>query len=194
MLKEVWASVAMTFALAVLVCAVYPLAVLVLAQSLFPGKANGSLLYRDGVAVGSRLLGQEFRDARYFHPRPSEAGEGYDGNASGGSNLGPTAGDLVKTVNQRVLKYRMENNLDEGIPIPADAVTASASGLDPHISLENAMIQAVRVAEVRGWDLDKIGRLVEQHSERRALWLLGEPCVNVLMLNMVLDGEGEEAR
>ena len=118
LLKEVWASVAMTFALAVLVCAVYPLAVLVLAQSLFPGKANGSLLYRDGVAVGSRLLGQEFRDARYFHPRPSEAGEGYDGNASGGSNLGPTAGDLVKTVNQRVLKYRMENNLDEGIPFP----------------------------------------------------------------------------
>lgn len=187
--RELWASVAMTFALVIIVCGVYPAAVLVAAQSVFPGKANGSIVYQDGVAVGSRLLGQEFRDARYFHPRPSAAGSGYDGNASSGSNLGPTSRELVKTVNERIADYRAENSLDMGTPVPADAVSASASGLDPHISLENAMIQAVRVAGVRGWDLDRIGRLVRTHAEGRSFGLLGEPRVNVLLLNIALDRE-----
>lgn len=187
--RELWASVAMTFALAIIVCGVYPAAVLVAAQSVFPGKANGSIVYQDGVAVGSKLLGQEFRDARYFHPRPSAAGSGYDGNASSGSNLGPTSRELVKTVNERIADYRAENSLDMGTPVPADAVSASASGLDPHISLENAMIQAVRVAGVRGWDLDRIGRLVRTHAEGRSFGLLGEPRVNVLLLNIALDRE-----
>ena len=187
--RELWASVVTTFALVIIVCGVYPAAVLVVAQSVFPGKATGSMIYQDGVAVGSILLGQEFRDARYFHPRPSVAGRGYDGNASSGSNLGPTSKELVKTVNERVADYRSENNLDVGTPVPADAVSASASGLDPHISLENAMIQAVRVAGVRGWDLDRIGRLVKKHAEGRSFGLLGDPRVNVLLLNIALDRE-----
>lgn len=194
LVRELWASAAMTCALAVILCGAYPTAVFVVAQSVFPVKANGSIVYQDGIAVGSRLVGQEFRDARYFHPRPSEAGSGYDGNASSGSNLGPTAGELVKSVDERILKYREENDLDMDTAVPADAVMASASGLDPHISLENAMIQAVRVARVRGWDSDRMGRLVKKNTEGRRFGLLGEPRVNVLLLNITLDRESAEKR
>ena len=119
---------------------------------MFPSKANGSIIYQNGSAVGSTLLGQPFKSPRYFHPRPSAAGDGYDGAASGGSNLGPTSKDLINKIRERVKLYREENNVSEGIIVPADAVTASGSGLDPDISVENADLQACRVAKVRGWD------------------------------------------
>lgn len=184
----------MTFGLVAIVCGIYPMAVFVVAQSVFPDKANGSILYEGGVAVGSKFLAQEFRGAQYFHPRPSEAGGGYDGGASSGSNLGPTARDLVKSVNERAAIYREENNLEEGVPVPADAVTASGSGLDPHVSLENAMIQAVRVAKVRDLNVDRMKVLVRKHTEGRTLALLGEPRVNVLLLNIALEQEEKEGK
>ncbi len=120
------------------------------AQTLFPDKANGSLIMRNGKIIGSELLAQNFTDPKYFHPRPSAAGDaGYDATSSGGSNLGPTSKKLIDSVKERVEAYRSENNLPRMVPVPADAVTASASGLDPHISVKNALIQASRVAKAR---------------------------------------------
>lgn len=185
--RELLVSVVMTLVLASIVCGVYPVAVFAVAQGLFPGKANGSVLYRNGTAAGSALLGQPFTQPRYFHPRPSAAGMGYDGLASGGSNLGPTSKELLNTVQVRVAKYRAENGLAEGARVPADAVTASGSGLDPHISVENALMQAARVARARGWDTGRVNGLIRKHTEHRTLALLGEPRVNVLLLNLDLD-------
>jgi K+-transporting ATPase ATPase C chain len=155
MLKEILVqlrTVLLTVAvLAMLLCGTYPLAVWALAQGLFPWQANGSLLVHKGGAVaGSALLAQDFNGPAYFHPRPSAAGKGYDAAGSGGSNLGPTSRKLVDTVKKRIADYRLENGLEPAIPIPADAVTASASGLDPHISVKNALLQARRVAKARG--------------------------------------------
>ncbi len=188
-MKELRISLVSTLLLAVILCGIYPLLVWVLAQGLFPAKANGSLVVHKGQAVGSVLLSQGFVDPKYFHPRPSAAGPGHDAVNSGGSNLGPTSRKLVELVKQRAADYRDENQLAPGAPVPTDAVTASASGLDPHISVENARFQAKRVAEARSLDVEAVLKKVETHTEGRSFGILGEPRVNVLMLNLDLDGK-----
>jgi K+-transporting ATPase ATPase C chain len=181
-------------ALAVILCGAYPLASWVMAQVFFPAKANGSLLVRDGTVIGSELIGQRFSGPAYFHPRPSAAGQGYDAMQSTGSNLGPLSKDLVETVRRRVAEYRSENGLADGTPVPADAVTASGSGLDPHISPENARLQAGRVARARGLSEAEVLGLVRASTEGRTLGVLGEPRVNVLKINLALDGAGHGRR
>ena len=187
-LKEIKVSIVATLVLAVLLCGIYPIVVWGFAQLVFSRQANGSLIVRDGRLVGSALIAQAFTDARYFHPRPSAAGsDGYDAASSGGSNLGPLSQKLMDQVKDRVEAYRSENNLPVNAKVPADAVTASGSGLDPHISVKNAEIQAVRVAKARGMAEDEIMKLVRQHTEDPQLGFLGESRVNVLSLNLALD-------
>jgi len=182
-------AVLMVIVLTVLLGIVYPLAMTGLSQLIFPGQANGSLV-RDsaGNVVGSALLGQNFSNPEYFHPRPSAAGtDGYDATSSGGSNLGPTNQKLIDTARDRAAAYREENGLAAEAPVPVDAVTASASGLDPDISPANALIQAGRVAKARNLTEDQVRSLVNQNTEGRTLGILGEPRVNVLQLNRALD-------
>jgi potassium-transporting ATPase KdpC subunit len=188
MLSELRTAVIAVFSLAVVLCGAYPLVVWVVSQGLFPYEANGSLVQRDGTIVGSELIAQNFSSPRYFHPRPSAAGEaGYDGANSGGTNLGPLSKKLAETVKARVNAYRVENGLPPDRPVPADAVTASASGLDPHITLENAFLQAPRVAQHRGMERRALDRLIQAYAEGRGLGIFGEPRVNVLKLNLALD-------
>ena len=179
----------------------YPLAVTGIAQLAFHDKADGSLVHRDGEVVGSSLIGQTFTGDEYFQGRPSAAGgaaagaEGADPDdltqvASGASNLGPTNPELLDTVAERVDAYRELNGLDAGTPVPVDAVTASGSGLDPQISVANARLQARRVAEARGMDVDDVLALVDKHTATRSLGFLGEDGVNVLALNLDLDRNG----
>jgi K+-transporting ATPase ATPase C chain len=165
----------------------YPLLVTAIAQVGWQDTANGSLIERDGEVVGSELIGQSFVSPQYFHPRPSAAGAGYDGAASSGSNLGPTNPDFLATVEERVAVYREENGLGEDVLVPVDAVTASGSGLDPHISVRNARLQAPRVAAERGVDVADVLDLVDEHTAHRTLAILGDPGVNVLQLNLALD-------
>jgi K+-transporting ATPase ATPase C chain len=188
--EQVRISLAALLALAVLVCGAYPLLVWVAGQALFPRQANGSLVRVKGIAAGSSLLSQGFTGPAYFHPRPSAAGGGHDAAASGGSNLGPTSRKLVETLRAQVAAYRAGNGLQAGKAVPADAVTASASGLDPHISVPNALIQTGRVARARGMGEQALRALIAAHTESRDLGFLGEPRVNVLMLNLALDQKG----
>lgn len=176
--------------LTVLCGLVYPLAVTGVAQAAFRDRADGSLIERDGEVVGSSLIGQQFSAPEYFHPRPSAAGAGYDGAASSGSNLGPTNPDYLATVADRIEEYRRTNRLSPEVDVPADAVQASGSGLDPQISIANARLQAPRVAEERNLDLDDVLRLVDAHTQARPLGILGDPGVNVLELNLALDRAG----
>jgi potassium-transporting ATPase KdpC subunit len=190
LLQHLRTAVLMTVILTVLLGIVYPLLMTGVAQVIFPSQANGTLL-RDssGTVVGSALLAQGFSQPQYFHPRPSAAGtDGYDATASGGSNLGPTSQKLVDTVQQRTDAYRAENGLAPDTAVPIDAVTASASGLDPDISPANALLQVHRVAAARGLSDDQVRGMVEQYTEARTLFVLGEPRVNVLKLNLALDG------
>jgi K+-transporting ATPase ATPase C chain len=145
------------------------------------------LIIRKGTVVGSSLFSQGFTDPKYFHPRPSAAGQGYDPNNSGASNLGPLSQKLIDAAKQRIAAYRAENNLSSDAPVPIDAVTASGSGLDPHISLQNALLQADRVAKARGMSRELLHKMVESRTGGRDLGILGEPGVNVLMLNLDLD-------
>jgi potassium-transporting ATPase KdpC subunit len=189
LLSELRISLVATALLALLLCGVYPVVVWGIAQGLFPHKANGSLITRDGKIIGSELLAQQFSTAKYFHPRPSAAGEiGYDAASSGGSNLGPTSRKLIESVKGRIATYRLENGLPPAAAIPADAVTASASGLDPHISMKNALLQAPRVAKERGLSEKVVIKAIAAHSGDRDLGVFGEPRVNVLKLNLALDG------
>ena len=166
----------------------YPLLATAIGQLAFGHQADGSLVRRNGVAVGSELLGQRFADPRYFTPRPSAAGtDGYDGAASGGSNLGPTNPALTETVAERVAAYRAANGLAPGVAVPVDAVTASGSGLDPDISLANALLQAPRVAAARDLPVAGVEALVHAHTAGATLGFLGERRVNVLALNLALD-------
>jgi K+-transporting ATPase ATPase C chain len=184
-------AVVSTFVLAVVCCGLYPLIVFGISQALFHDKANGSLIVDpNGTVRGSRLLGQGFADAKYFHPRPSAAGNGYDATSSGGSNLGPTSRKLNDAIKERLAAYRAENSLSETEPVPADAVTASGSGLDPQISLRNAELQTPRIAKARGLSEEKVRELVQQNTNTRDLGVLGDPGVNVLELNLALDSPG----
>jgi K+-transporting ATPase ATPase C chain len=187
-LKELRIAIITTILLAILVCGIYPLAVWVLGQGLFHHKANGSLVSAQGKLIGSSLLAHGFSGERYFHPRPSAAGMGYDAARSGGTNWGPTSKMLIDAVRERVAAYRAENDLSPGTLVPADAVTASASGLDPHVSVRNALLQAERVAQARGIPVEAVIQKIEAHTEKRTFGILGEPRVNVLALNCDLDG------
>jgi K+-transporting ATPase ATPase C chain len=189
LVAELRASIAATLLLAVLCCGIYPAVVWAVGQGLFSHKANGSLVRVDGKVAGSSLLAQGFTAPKYFRPRPSAAGQGYDAANSSGTNLGPTSKKLIEDVKQRIADYRTENGLPPDTPVPADAVTSSASGLDPHISVRNALLQAARVAKARGIGEKDVLAKVEAHTEGRTLGLLGEPRVNVLTLNLSLDGK-----
>ncbi len=186
--SEIRSSIMATLVLAVVCCGVYPLVVFGLSQVLFRDKANGSLIVEaDGTVRGSRLLGQQFAAEKYFHPRPSAAGNGYDATSSGGSNFGPTSKKLADAITQNIADYRSQNGLDTNAPVPADAVTASASGLDPHISVGNAGLQAARVAKARHLSAEKVSALIKASTDHADFGFLGEPGVNVLQLNLALE-------
>lgn len=186
--SEIRSAVMATIVLAVVCCGLYPLVVYGIAQVAFPHQANGSLITaKDGTVRGSELLGQNFTEAKYFHPRPSAAGNGYDAANSSGSNLGPTSQKLNDAIKDRIAAYRAENGLKETDPVPADAVTASGSGLDPHVSLRNAELQTARVAKARNLSDDKVRALIQQNTDGPGLGFLGEPGVSVLKLNLALD-------
>ncbi|MGA2966219.1 MAG: potassium-transporting ATPase subunit KdpC [Terriglobales bacterium] len=185
MKKNLITAVLMTVATTILLGVLYPLLVTGLAQLIVPNQANGQLIYgKGGALIGSRLIGQPFSGAGYFHSRPSNAGAGYDATASGGSNLGPTNAQLIARVNGDVAKLQAEN---PGTPIPVDLVTSSASGLDPDITPAAADFQIRRVASERRISEAEVARLVQENSENRQWGFLGEPRVNVLELNIALD-------
>jgi K+-transporting ATPase ATPase C chain len=186
--SHVRGAIMATLVLAIVCCGAYPLVVFGISQVLFRDKANGSLIVDpDGRVLGSKLLAQGFVGNEYFHPRPSAAGTGYDATNSGGTNLGPTSQKLNDAIKDRIDGYRKENGLKEGEPIPADAVTASGSGLDPHISLRNAELQIPRVAKARNLAEDQVRDLVRQNTQGPDLAILGDAGVNVLLLNRALD-------
>jgi K+-transporting ATPase ATPase C chain len=189
LIAELRTSVLLTLFLAVLCCAAYPVVVRAFARVLFPAEAGGSLIRVGGNVAGSSLLAQGFAGGAYFHPRPSAAGQGYDAAGSSGTNLGPTSKKLIDDVRARVGIYRAENGLPQVARVPADAVTSSASGLDPHISVGNARLQAGRVAKARGLSEEAVLRKIAAHTDGRSLMILGEPRVNVLLLNLDLDGK-----
>jgi K+-transporting ATPase ATPase C chain len=187
MWQQLLPALRMTALMTVLTGLIYPLAVTGIAQALFPGKANGSLLAKNGRVVGSSLIGQNFAKPEYFHPRPSAAGnDGYDAMASGGSNLGPTSQKLTDRVKASVEQFRQDNPGYAGL-IPADYLTTSASGLDPHISPASAAVQVERTAAARHVSPEQIRTLVSLHTEQPDLGFLGEARVNVLLLNLDLD-------
>jgi K+-transporting ATPase ATPase C chain len=188
-LKEIPTAILTTLVFAVILCGLFPLIIFGAGQLLFPRKANGSLIESsDRRIIGSECLGQNFAGAKYFHPRPSAAGaNGYDAASSSGSNLGPTSQKLIDAVKRRVETYRAENGLAADVLVPADAVTASGSGLDPHIGIKNAKLQAARVAKERGLSLDEVKAEIAKATDGRSLGFLGEPGVNVLKLNIALN-------
>ena len=186
-IKEVKVAILTTVVLAVLLCGIYPAIVWGIAQIGFYSQANGSVVTRDGQVLGSRLIAQRFSGPQYFHPRPSAAGEGYDATNSGGSNLGPLSQKFVDQVKKRVTAYRTENGIAPSVKIPADAITESASGLDPHISLINAKLQSARVARERGLSEETVQSLILIRTDGPDLGFLGEPGVNVFELNLALD-------
>jgi K+-transporting ATPase ATPase C chain len=185
--QQLWPALALTLFLTLITGVLFPAAVTVVAQVAFPSQANGSLItLDDGRVVGSSLIGQGFSDAGYFWSRPSAAGaDGYDANASGGSNLGPTSADLIERVSADAEQLR---TLHGDAPVPVDLVTTSASGLDPHISPEAAAYQVERVAAARGLEADAVREIVARHTALPLLGFMGQARVNVLELNLELDG------
>lgn len=177
-----------TIILAVICCGLYPLLVYGIGQVLFSKHANGSLIVdSSGITRGSALIGQNFTAEKYFHSRPSAAGTGYDATASGGSNLGPTSKSLSDSIKERIAAYRRENGLNATDPIPADAVTASGSGLDPHISPRNAQLQTPRIARTRGMSEARVQAVINQCTDSPSFGMLGDTGVNILKLNLALD-------
>ena len=186
--SEIRGAIMSTLVLALVCCGLYPLIVFGVSQAFFRDKANGSLIVDQAGAIrGSKLLAQGFTAPKYFHPRPSAAGNGYDAANSGGSNLGPTSQKLKDAIKDRIDAYRTENGLSADQDVPADAVTASGSGLDPHISPRNAEFQVPRVAKARGVSEEKVRELIGQNTEGRDFGILGDLGVNVLQLNLALD-------
>jgi len=187
MLKQLFPGFRILIVLTILAGFFYTGVVTLLGQWFFPRQANGSLMIANGHSIGSSLIGQRFIRPEYFHPRPSAAGkDGYDAAASGGSNLGPTSKRLIDRVKEDIEKFRKENPEYQG-PIPADMVTASGSGLDPHISPASAYAQAIRVAHARGVSVDQVKQLIVQYTESPSLGFLGDDRVNVLQINLALD-------
>lgn len=188
-LLDVRGAVVSTLVFVVVLCGIYPVVVWAVAQGVFRDKANGSLIKdADGTLRGSSLLGQNFTGETWFQPRPSAAGaNGYDAASSSGSNLGPTSQKLADAVKDRIASYRETNGLKADEPVPADAVTASGSGLDPHISLRNAELQTARVARARNLSEDQVRSLVQSCTEGPGLGVLGDAGVNVLRLNLALE-------
>jgi K+-transporting ATPase ATPase C chain len=186
--SEIRGAVVSTLVLAVVCCGLYPVVVWGIAQVAFRDKANGSLIIeKDGTVRGSKLLGQNFTGEKYFHPRPSAAGNGYDAANSSGSNLGPTSQKLNDAIKDRIATYRKENGLPDTAPVPADAVTASGSGLDPHISVRNAELQVARVAKAHGLNEAKVRELIVKSTDQPDFGVLGDAGINVLSLNLALD-------
>jgi len=183
------AALLMVAVLTVVCGGAYPLLVTGVGQAFFGHQANGSRVELDGRLAGSDLLGRRFDGAGYFALRPSAAGDGYDAEASSASNLGPSSPKLIHQVERRAIEYREREGLPAGAPVPADAVTASGSGLDPGISVRNARLQAPRVARVRGLPLAEVERLIREHTEGQELGFLGEPYVNATLLNLDLAGD-----
>lgn len=190
MRRQLLTGVLLLAVMTVLVGVAYPLAVTGVARVAFGDQANGSIISSDGRSVGSRLIGQRFDGPEWFHPRPSTAGGGYDAQASSGSNLGPTSPELLALVTDRVAAYRTENDLSDDVDVPVDAVTASGSGLDPHISIANARLQAPRVAAQRALPVETVLDLIDAHTDDRPLGVLGDPGVNVLEVNLSLEQAG----
>jgi K+-transporting ATPase ATPase C chain len=212
MLKQLRPAVTSVLVMTVAFGLIFPLVITLIAQAVFPRQANGSLIKGpDGKVIGSELIGQGFTKPEYFHPRPSAAGSGYDPTASGGTNLGPTSDKLINGIHKKLpngkddpgnfdgvkdlaAAYRQENGMPPNAPVPADAVTRSASGLDPDISPANAALQVTRVAKARGVPAERIQELLSANTQGRQLGFLGEPRVNVLMLNLDLDRKAARAR
>ncbi len=203
-MKQIWTSTVVLTVFVVLTGMIFPYLIYLIAQAVLPDQANGSLVRSgDGTVIGSRLIGQNFSLPKYFHPRPSAAGSGYDGANSSGTNLGPTSAKLINGIaddpetpdadekyfgmKELAENYRSENGLSPGTLIPADAATRSASGLDPHISPANAKLQAKRVAAARGISVESVNKMIDAQKEPRFLGIFGEPRVNVLNLNLALD-------
>jgi potassium-transporting ATPase KdpC subunit len=186
MLKELGPGLRLTIAFTILTGLLYPLVMTGLSEAIFPHQANGSLVRVDGKVVGSSLIGQSFTKPQYFHPRPSDAGNGYDATQSGGSNLGPTSAKLINGIQASIAAFRKDNPTFKG-PVPSDIVTASASGLDPDISPAAAEDQAARVAAARGVSVDQVRQLVARFTKGPEWGFLGGSRVNVLMLNLALD-------
>jgi K+-transporting ATPase ATPase C chain len=189
-LRELKTSVVTTLVLLLICCVIYPLIIFGVGQAAFPHQANGSLvLDTNGKPIASTLLGQTFSADNYFNPRPSAAGQGYDSTSSAGSNYGATSQALHDAVKQRVADYRKANGLSDTQLVPGDAVTASGSGLDPHISVKNALLQVPRVAKARSLSEDDLKKLVDQCTDGRDFGILGEPGVNIIKLNLTLDNK-----
>lgn len=189
---EILRSSIMALVLLVILCGIYPTLTWGIAQLTMKDKANGSLVTESGDHIlGSTLIGQTFNNQKYFQSRPSAAGNGYDAALSGGSNLGSTSSRLADSLRARAANYRKLNQLDASVQIPSDAITSSASGLDPEISPTNAVLQAKRIAELRNIPIDTIQNLIHIYTRQPWLGILGEPGVNVLSLNMALDSYGK---
>ncbi len=204
MLRQLRPAIMSVLVIAIAFGLVFPGVITLIAQTAFHRQANGSLIEKDGKVIGSEIIGQNFTSPRYFHPRPSAAGNGYDAANSGATNLGPTSDKLINGVHKKLANgkddpnnfdgikdlaaaYRKENALPANAPVPADAVTRSASGLDPDISPANAEEQAARVAGARAMSVERVRQLIDENTQGRSLGVLGEPRVNVLKLNLALD-------